>query len=175
MPTIKYDAKNGDLKMKKLIVINGTMGVGKTTICSLLNKKLEPSVWLDADWCWKMNPWKGDEKNKRMVEDNITHLLNNFLLNDNFQYVIFNWVLHKESIWQTLSSKLVDTDYELHRITLLCDKEKLRERAIKDNRSPDAIIKNSKNNQLSQTQNGFKIDTTNLTIEQVVEKIMGLL
>ena len=33
--------------MKKLIFINGPMGVGKTTVCQHLYKQLPDSVWLD--------------------------------------------------------------------------------------------------------------------------------
>lgn len=36
--------------MKKLVIVNGTMGVGKSTIVSKLYKELEHSVWLDGDW-----------------------------------------------------------------------------------------------------------------------------
>lgn len=33
--------------MKNLIIINGVMGVGKTTISRELNRQLDKSVWLD--------------------------------------------------------------------------------------------------------------------------------
>ncbi|MCK4716621.1 MAG: AAA family ATPase, partial [Candidatus Marinimicrobia bacterium] len=61
---------------KKLIVINGTMGVGKSTISVALKNELENSVMLDGDWCWMMNPWNITEENKKMVEQNIIFLLN---------------------------------------------------------------------------------------------------
>lgn len=35
--------------MKKIIMIGGTMGVGKTTTSQLLKKKLNHSVMLDGD------------------------------------------------------------------------------------------------------------------------------
>ena len=38
--------------MKTLYLIGGTMGVGKTTVCQLLKKKLPKNVFLDGDWCW---------------------------------------------------------------------------------------------------------------------------
>lgn len=38
--------------MKRLILIGGTMGIGKTTICQALKKDLNNSVFLDGDWCW---------------------------------------------------------------------------------------------------------------------------
>ena len=49
---------------KKLFIVNGAMGVGKT-------KKLQNSVWLDGDWCWMINPFVVNEENKRMVINNI--------------------------------------------------------------------------------------------------------
>ena len=60
---------------KKLIIINGTMGVGKTTISKMLYKELENSFWLDGDNCWMMNPFIVNEENKKMVVDNITYIL----------------------------------------------------------------------------------------------------
>ena len=47
------------------------MGVGKTTTCKELSKKLQNSVWLDGDWCWMINPFVVNEENKRLVINNI--------------------------------------------------------------------------------------------------------
>ncbi len=56
---------------KKLFIVNGAMGVGKTTTCKELSKKLQNSVWLDGDWCWMIDPFVVNEENKRMVINNI--------------------------------------------------------------------------------------------------------
>ena len=64
---------------KKFIVINGVMGVGKTTVSKKLYKELENSFWLDGDNCWTMNPFIVNEENKDMVLNNISFILNNFL------------------------------------------------------------------------------------------------
>ena len=66
--------------MKKLIIINGTMGVGKTTVSERLYKSLENSFWLDGDSCWYMNPFVVNEENKKMVIENISFILNNFIV-----------------------------------------------------------------------------------------------
>ena len=60
--------------MKHLIIINGTMGVGKTTTCLELQKRLPKNVFLDGDWCWKMEPFVANDETKAMVMDNIAHL-----------------------------------------------------------------------------------------------------
>ena len=37
--------------MKKLIIINRTMGVGKTTTCLELQKLMPKNMFLYGDWC----------------------------------------------------------------------------------------------------------------------------
>ena len=53
--------------MKKLYLIGGTMGVGKTTICQELKKNLDCSVFLDGDWCWNSHPFCVTNETKNMV------------------------------------------------------------------------------------------------------------
>lgn len=78
--------------MKTLLMVNGPPGAGKTSMCRILNKSIN-SVWLDGDWCWMMNPFIVNAENKKMVEDNIIHLLRNFLTNSSMETVIFSWVI----------------------------------------------------------------------------------
>lgn len=157
--------------MKNLIIINGTPGIGKTTVCKELYKSLNMSVWLDGDWCWMMNPFIVNEENKRMVEDNITHLLRNFLNNSSFNHVIFNWVIHKEYIYDILLNKLTDLDYKLYKITLMCSEDVLRQRMIKDSRPLEKIEYSIENLNNYKNMDTVKIDTTNLSIQEVVQKI----
>ena len=65
--------------MKKLILIGGTMGVGKTATSSLLKQKLNQSVFLDGDWCWDMHPFVVNRETKAMVMNNIVYQLNQFI------------------------------------------------------------------------------------------------
>jgi len=44
--------------MKKLVLISGAAGVGKTTLCRYLFKEIKGCAWLDSDWCWMINPWE---------------------------------------------------------------------------------------------------------------------
>ena len=41
--------------MKTLIIVNGTMAAGKTTVCRRLAELLPANVILDGDWCWNMH------------------------------------------------------------------------------------------------------------------------
>lgn len=99
--------------MKKFIIINGAMGVDKTRICQELNKRLTNSVWLDGDWCMMMNPWNITEINQKVFLDNINYLLNNFLSNPPFEYIIFSWVIPREDMISYLIKRLSNNCFEL--------------------------------------------------------------
>ncbi|MTI67766.1 MAG: nucleotide kinase [Firmicutes bacterium] len=159
--------------MKKLIIINGTMGVGKTLTSKLLYKSLDKSVCLDGDWCWMMNPFKVTEENKKMVEDNIIYLLNNFLKNSSFKYVIFNWVIHKEYIFDIILDKLTE-DFELYKISLTCSKDELRKRILKDNRKEEVITKSIERLKNYEDMSTIKIDTTDKLPKEVVKEIIDI-
>lgn len=59
------DEKYKEVAMrKKLIIIGGVPGVGKTTVAELLKNALQNAVWLDGDWCWMMHPWRFQMKIK---------------------------------------------------------------------------------------------------------------
>ena len=156
---------------KKLIVINGTMGVGKSTISTALKDELENSIMLDGDWCWMMNPWNITEENIKMVEQNIIFLLNSFLNNSSFRYVIFTWVLHNEMILDNLLEGIDDDNFELHFYSLVCNKNELIERMENDSRTEINIKNASERISLYLAQRSKKIDTTGKDIMTVVKEI----
>lgn len=161
--------------MKKLIIINGTMGAGKSTTCQYLLKMLQPSVYLDGDWCWNMNPFVVTEENKAMVVDNITYLLRSFLNNSGYEYVIFCWVIHEEEIFGQLLQPLQDCDFELYKISLVCSENALRERLQKDVengiRQPDIIDRSVQRIPLYEHMATIKIDVGNLSAQQAAKQI----
>lgn len=163
---------------KKLIIINGTMGVGKTATCRELNKKLENSAWLDGDWCWMINPFVVNDENKEMVINNVTYLLRSFLNNSSLQYIIFNWVIHVEDIFNDILQPLNDLDFEIIKITLTCSEEELKRRILSDVklnlRDENSISRSVERLEFYKEMTTEKIDTTNLSILEVVGKIIEL-
>jgi len=150
------------------------MGTGKTTICKILYKKLNNSVWLDGDWCWMMNPFKVTEENKRMAEDNITYLLNNFLENPDFEYVIFSWVMHNENIFDVLLEKLQKNEFQRYKISLVCSPEELKKRMLKDGREEKDIEMSLGRLKSYERMNTIKVDTTNTAVEKTVNEIVNI-
>lgn len=165
--------------MKKLIIINGTMGVGKTATSKVLYKKLENSVWLDGDWCWMMNPFIVNDENKEMVLDNITHLLRNFLMNSFFEYVIFNWVIHLEEIFDMVLSKLDGLEFEVIKITLMCNEDSFRKRVSADItnnlREKEALDMGLERIPLYKNMNTIKIDTSDISVLETANKIIKII
>lgn len=129
--------------MKRLIFVGGTMGAGKTTVSELLRKKLPPSVFLDGDWCWMLEPFTVDEANKRMVQENIIFLLRQFLQNPGIENVIFCWVMHRQEIIDGLLEQLSDLEFRFYSFSILCSEEGLRQRLERDiaagRRTPDVL------------------------------------
>jgi broad-specificity NMP kinase len=164
--------------MKKLILINGTMGVGKSTVCNLLLKQLKPSVYLDGDWCWNMNPFVVSEENKAMVMDNITHLLNSYLNNSGYEYVIFCWVIHQEEIFQQILEPLSKDEFTLYKISLTCSESALKERLeldVKNGiRQPDVIERSVARIPLYRGMDTVKIDVSNISPQETAERIIKI-
>jgi len=46
--------------MKSLAIINGPMGVGKTTVCRELLRTLDKCVWLDGDYSSSWRTWSSN-------------------------------------------------------------------------------------------------------------------
>lgn len=161
--------------MKKLIIINGTMGAGKTTVCGHLHKMLRPSVYLDGDWCWNINPWIITEESKSMVIDNITHLLKSFLKNSGFEYIIFCWVIHEEIIMDEIVNALADIEFELYKFSLICSEDALRLRLLRDIeaglRGEDIIERSVLRIPLYNKMATTKIDVSNISAAEAAESI----
>ena len=108
------------------------MGVGKTTVCQVMKEKLDNSVFLDGDWCWDSHPFQVTDETKKMVIHNICFLLNQFIHCSAYQNIIFCWVLHEQSIIDTILESLDKTDCTLKVISLICDEAELEARLMKD-------------------------------------------
>ncbi|MFU0799651.1 MAG: Nucleotide kinase [Xylanivirga thermophila] len=118
--------------MKNLIFINGTMGVGKTATSRELQKLLPNCVFLDGDWCWDMSPFIVNDETKKMVVDNISYLLNNFISCSVYENVIFCWVMHKQGVLDDVLSRLDKRDSILYKFSLVCSEQSLISRITKD-------------------------------------------
>lgn len=162
--------------MKRLYLIGGAMGVGKTAACRELQNRLERSVFLDGDWCWDMRPFQVTAETKRMVMDNICCLLNNFLRCSAFDHVIFCWVMHRQEIMDELLSRLDTRSCAVYPISLVCTAAALGARLEGDirtgRRAPDAAERSLGYLPLYGALDTEKIDVSALSPAETAEEIM---
>lgn len=161
--------------MKTLLFLNGPMGVGKSAVCRALSDRMTPSVYLDGDWCWSMNPFRVTDETKGMVLDNITAMLSRFLVCPELDYVIFGWVMHRPEIAQSILSRLNLRGVRVFHYTLLCAEDTLRGRIEKDIqaglRTSDVLERSLAYLPLYAAQHTIKIMTDELDPRQTAETI----
>ncbi len=120
---------------KKLIMIGGPMGIGKTTAGEALSLRLPRCAFLDGDWCWTWRPDCVNDETKALAESNIRHMLNAYLKSDTYENIVFVWVMHLQKIWDDLLEGLDLSGCELGCFALTAGKEAFSERFLKDVRS----------------------------------------
>ena len=154
------------------------MGIGKTTVCQYLKKELFNSVFLDGDWCWDASPFQVTDETKSVVLDNITHVLNNFIRCSAYENIIFCWVMHEQSIIDTILKKLDLSDCRVRSISLIAGEKVVRERIASDIakgiRTPDAVVRSLGRLPMYQKLNTIKIDTTGKSVPEISVEIRAL-
>lgn len=163
--------------MKTVYIIGGTMGVGKTTVCQELKRMLTNSVFLDGDWCWDAHPFQVNEETKTMVIQNICYLLNQFIHCSAYDSIVFGWVMHEQSIIDTILSNIDTKDCEVKAISLICNEKTLRERIEKDIknglRTEDSIERSISRIEMYSKLNTQKIPTDDRSVKDIVELIIN--
>ncbi|HIW21556.1 MAG TPA: AAA family ATPase [Candidatus Dorea intestinavium] len=164
--------------MKRLYMIGGTMGVGKTTVCHQLKKDLPQCVFLDGDWCWDANPFQVTEETKTMVIDNICHLLNNFIECSAYENIVFCWVMHEQSIINSITERINLQQCVTKCISLIANEEELLNRLVKDIakgiRSDDIIQRSVARIPMYQKLDTIKIDTNKKNVQMIVDEIKAI-
>lgn len=162
--------------MKNIYLIGGTMGVGKTATCRIMKYKLNNSVFLDGDWCWDMHPFQVTDETKKMVQENICFLLNNFIKCSLYENIIFCWVMHEQHIIDYITSHINTQNCKVHAISLVCSEAALQARLIKDAeagiRTEDIIKRSVERLPLYEKLNTIKVDVSDITPEQAADYII---
>lgn len=164
--------------MKKLFLIGGTMGSGKSTVSQILKQELPDSVFLDGDWCWDSSPLQVTTETKEMVIKNICAVLNNFLKCSAYENVIFCWVMHEQSILDTILSGLDTANSRVIAVSLLCSEQELTQRLQKDVtagiRTSDVIERSVQRIPLYRKLNTIKVNTSGKSAAEVAQEIAAL-
>ncbi len=164
--------------MKRLYMIGGTMGVGKTTVCQELKRLLPNSVFLDGDWCWDADPFQVTEETMAMVNDNICYLLNSFLRCSAYENVIFCWVMHRQEILDGILARLDTSGCRVVAVSLTASAETLRQRLSADVaaglRQEDIIARSTERIPLYDALNTVKLSTDGKTPSRLAGELAAL-
>lgn len=165
--------------MKKIIVILGSNGVGKSTTAKILLNIYNRCAYVDSDWCRAINPFPFTEATKKTVTENIFCLFKNYLLCDDIDTLVFTYGLHGErreifkEVIRRLKGELIE--FEVCPVILKCSMEENLKRALSDGRDEERIRRGIKNTFYFYDDFEYPvIDSTELTPEQVAQKILEI-
>ncbi len=166
--------------MRKLIFICGASGIGKSTICTKLYRKMNNSAFVDSDHCRMIHPFEFSDELKDIVEDNMATMLVNYLKCSSIEKTIFLYGFHgpRKQIFDNIMTKLVDTGipYSFMPIILECELEENIRRARNDGRDETRIKFGIKNSRDIYNQYDYpRLDITHLTVDEAVEKLINMI
>lgn len=166
-------------KNKKLIVIIGSNGVGKSTSAKSFLEQNPQGAFVDSDWCRVINPFAFTKETKKTVTDNIFCLLHNYIRCTELDYVIFTYGFHGErkAIFDEVLRRLKQENvkFQLCIVILKCSLSENVRRMRLDGREESRIQRGIDSTFGFYDEYDYPaIDTTELEVGQVAERIAGL-
>ena len=159
----------------KVIILNGPMGVGKTTVGKYIADQNPGTAFIDGDWCMDIHPFAGNQETKAMAIDNILHMIGNYQKCSVCSMVVLVWLMDESWVIQRMREGLSDLRAEVKDVTLICDRENLIKRWNNDQncewRTDEWLDVSLK------SLHGFAsmdntIDTSGLAVSQIADLIM---
>ena len=169
-----FSAREG--VMKKLIIITGPVGVGKTTVSKKVCNKLGRCAFIDGDWCLDIHPFVGNKETKTMAINNILHMIKNYYLCSECDIVVVGWVMSENTVDKIILG-ISDTDFKIYNFVLTCSKNALIDRWKKDTvtewRNDEELNNSIKSfDNYNQRKKPYLIDTSNISADIVADKVI---
>lgn len=166
--------------VKKLIVIIGSNGVGKSTAAKLFLQNNPRCAYVDADWCRAINPFPFTSATKKAVTENIYCIFKNYLLCEDIDKIVFPYGFHGErkEIFDTAINQLKKDGivFELFTIVLRCSMQENIKRCERDGREAERIERGIQNTfHFYDDYQCPVIVTTDLTPKETAEQIADLI
>ena len=160
----------------KVIVLNGPMGVGKTTVGRYIADRNPGTALIDGDWCMDIHPFVGSRETKAMAVDNILHMIRNYQQCSACGMVVLVWLMDDSWVIRSIAEGLAAMRAEVRNVTLVCDRETLVRRWENDRDCEwrtDEWLKVSLKSLPGFASMDNVIDTSGLTVEQVAQLVTG--
>jgi chloramphenicol 3-O-phosphotransferase len=161
-----------------IIVINGSLGVGKSSVAEALHWKFDKSVHLDGDHIGDVHPFEIYDDARIHHLYRTLELLVGFHQKNGYHNFVINYVFESPASLHELLDLLRPLDDSIHAYWLTCTPGEQARRIRSRRRSEvDWELKRFVDLQHIQRQAaregfiGIEVDTTGLTTAQVAEKI----
>jgi chloramphenicol 3-O-phosphotransferase len=161
-----------------IIILNGSLGVGKTSVAEQLQHKFDKSVHLDGDAIGDVHPFEIYDGTRISHLYRTLELLIGFHQKDGYHHFVINYVFESSESLQELLDLLRPLDVSIHTYWLICEEEEQAKRIR--NRSRENLpwelnrLVELQHIQKEAAQRGFigkEIDTTRLTSHEAAEAI----
>ena len=159
----------------KVIILNGPMGVGKTTVGKYIAETNKGTAFIDGDWCLDIHPFVGNRETKTMAIDNILHMIDNYRKCSVCQMIVLVWLMDNQWVYQSIIEGISKLQIEIKSVTLMCDKETLIKRWKNDKNCEwrtDEWLEVSLTSLPSFLSMENSIDTSGLSIEEIADRIL---
>ena len=161
-----------------IIIINGSVGVGKSRVAEELHYKFEKSVHLDGDHIGDVHPFEIYDELRIDHLYRTLALLVGFHQENGYQDFVINYVFESPESLQDLLDLLHPLNADIHTFWLTCDEKEQAERIRKRQREylewEFKRFVELNRIQAAAAQRGFigtEVDTTGLTAAEVAERI----
>jgi chloramphenicol 3-O-phosphotransferase len=161
-----------------IIIINGSLGVGKSSVAEQLHWKFDKSVHLDGDYIGDVHPFKIYDDARISHLYRTLELLIGFHQKNGYHNFVINYVFESHESLKDLLDLIRPLDSSIHTYWLTCNEEEQAKR-IRKRKRDEIEWELSRFVELQQIQakaarQGFigkEVDTTRLTSAEVAEEI----
>lgn len=165
--------------MKKLILICGANGVGKSTASKALLDSLPRSAYIDSEYCCAINPFQLTAETIQLFKSNIAALMVNAFRCEEIDTVIFPYSFHgqRQEIFQHVQDELhrQNVSYEWCPVILECELQENIARMRKDQRDAARIERAITHSRSVYDHLDYpRIDTTGLSVSETIDAIKGI-
>ena len=158
-----------------VIILNGPMGVGKTTVGTAIAEKVPGTALIDGDWCMDIHPFVGSRETKEMAIDNILHMIGNYQNCSVCKTVVLVGRMDETWVREKLAEGIQTLGLRACEYTLICSEEQLRRQWVEDTTCPwrtEEWLRVSVKSLQHFSSLGNCLDTTGLSVETVADRIL---
>jgi predicted kinase len=161
-----------------IIIVNGSLGVGKTSVAEQLHWKFDKSVHLDGDAVGDVHPFEIYDEARVQHLYRTLALLVDFHQKNGYANFVINYVFESPVSLQDLLELLRPLDGSIHTYWLTCSEAEQAGR-IRNRQGDDLDWELERFRELQHIQAkasqqgciGREVDTTNLSAEQAADEI----